>query len=147
MLQSSRTRDPVYVHAVGLITAVFFGSLGIAGVGKLFARRPGLKLSEAGIHSSAVAAGFVPWSDVTGARIYTIKRSRMLVVKVRDPEKYIAIGGTVRAWLNRANFNRCGSPIVLSSSLLAVSFDELVRLFHSYLSKYGVDLIRQRDGG
>src|SRR5690348_8903658 len=63
-------RDPVYVHAVGLITAVFFGSLGIAGVGKLFARGSGLKLSEAGIHSSAVAAGFVPWSDVTGTRIY-----------------------------------------------------------------------------
>jgi hypothetical protein len=144
-----RYRDPVYVHGVGLVAIIFFGLGGIIGARKLFDRRPGLQFTEAGIvdNASGVAAGFVLWSDITGTMIYTIKRSRFLVVKVMGPEKYIAIGGVLRRSLNRMTFKTFGSPIALSSNALAISFDELVRLFDFYLSKYGGDPSRRRHDG
>ena len=59
---------PWFVHGLGLLAALF-GAVGVAyGVRKSFDTRPGLTLSAAGLvdNSSAVAAGFIPWSEVRG---------------------------------------------------------------------------------
>jgi hypothetical protein len=140
-------RDPEFVHGVGLAAIIFAGLCAILGARKLFDRRPGLRFTTAGIvdNASGVAVGLVPWSDITGTEIYRVSRTRMLVVKVTDPEKYIAVGGAMRRSVNRMNFNMCGSPIVLSPNTLAIKFDELVRLFDVHLAEYGDD--RSRGSG
>jgi hypothetical protein len=134
-----RFAEPWVIHGLGIVAALF-GVAGVAyGVVKSFDRKPGLTLSSAGLvdNSSAVAAGFIPWSEVTGLGTFQVRRQRMLVVHVADPGRYIERENALKRALNRANASMCGSPIVISSNALQIPFDELRKEVAAYLSRYG----------
>jgi hypothetical protein len=134
-----RFNSPVIVHAIGIVSVVFFGACGAAGLKKSFDKKPGLVLSAAGIvdNSSAVSAGLIPWSDIQGFGIHQIQKQRLLIIKLADPEKYIRAGGSMKQALHRMNTRICGSPVAISSNALKINFDELVGLCNSYHTKYG----------
>jgi hypothetical protein len=131
--------DPIFVRAIALSCIVFFGACGLVGARKLFDRRPGLQFTSAGVidNSSGVSAGLIPWSEITGLGVFQFRRSRSIVIKVTDPQKYAAAGGLLRRPLNQANIKLCGSPVVVTSSTLKIGFDELYALFEAYLARYG----------
>lgn len=138
-IQSGRgMNDPMLVHGLGLVAIVFFGIFGLVGLKKLFNNKPALILNKSGIvdNASAVSAGFIPWSEVVGTRIVDVQRQKMLVINVRDPEKYLARGSLLKQTLNKANYNMVGSPISISSVALAINFSELTSLFEQYQRKY-----------
>jgi hypothetical protein len=129
---------PLFVHGLGAV-AMVFGAVGVAyGIAKSRDRKPGLVLNAEGMvdNSSAVAAGFIPWSEVTGVETFQVSSQRMLVIRVADPAKYVERGGAVKRSLNRANANLCGSPIVISSNALRIPFDELRREVVAYAARY-----------
>jgi hypothetical protein len=130
--------SPLFARALGVLSIAFFGLTGIFGIRKFFDKRPGLILDSSGItdNASAAAAGFIPWSDVIGFDVFEMNKSKMLVVMVGDPEKYIDRGNAVKRKLNKANFNMVGSPISISSVTLATDFADLQSLFRRYLDKY-----------
>src|SRR5262245_21807799 len=86
-----RFNHPTLVHAVGVVSMVFFGFCGVAGIRRLLDRKPGLVLSSAGmlVPSSAAAGGLIPWGDVAGFGTHEMHRQKFLVVKLRAPEKYV----------------------------------------------------------
>lgn len=131
--------NPTAVRGLGLAAILFFGSCGVYGLFKMFDKRPGLVFSSAGIvdNASAAAAGFIPWSDVTGAHVYEMRGQKMLVIGLRDPQKYTDRGNALRRALNRANSGMSGSPVSISPVALKVGFAELVALFDRYHRKYG----------
>lgn len=136
---TSRFAPPLFIHALGA-AAILFGTAGVVwGIGKSRDTKPGLVLNAEGLvdNSSAVAAGFIPWSEVTGVGTFQVSSQRMLVISVADPGKYIERGGAVKRSLNRANANMCGSPIVISSNALRIPFDELRREVVAYSTRYG----------
>jgi hypothetical protein len=134
-----RFNNPTVVRGVGIAAVVFFSLCAVLGTKLLFRTKPGLILSSKGIvdDSSGVAAGHIPWSDIVGFSIYEIHKQKMLVVKVVDPEKYIAVGGAIKQALHRANYKLCGSPIAIASNTLKIGFDELTTLVNEYHKKYG----------
>lgn len=140
ILSRRRFNDPLYVHGLGLLSIVFFGSCGLFALKKLFDQKPALVLNNSGFvdNSSSASAGFIPWSEVVGAEIFEIQQQKMLVIKVRNPEEYIARGSSLKRTLNKANYKMVGSPISISSGALAINFSELVSLFDQYQRKYGV---------
>ena len=130
--------NPMLVHGLGLLAIVFFGTFALVGLKKLFKREPALILNNSGFvdNASSVSAGFIPWSDVVGARIVEMQRQKMLVIDVRDPQEYIARGNALKQTLNKANHNLVGSPISIPANVLAVNFSELTTLFDQYRGKY-----------
>jgi hypothetical protein len=46
-------------------------------------------------------------------------------------------GNGVRRRLAAANLRLCGSPVTMTSSTLAISFDRLLELCRAYLARYG----------
>lgn len=132
-------RNPLVVYGVGLAAVIFFGFAGLYGLVKSFDRKPGLVLNSAGVvdNASAVAAGFIPWADVTGAHVYEIQGQKMLIIGVRDPRKYTERGGALRRAFNKANSGVSGSPVSITSVTLKIDFAELVSLFDRYHRKYG----------
>ncbi len=130
--------NPLFARTLGVGAIVFFGVVGAYTAKKFFDKKPGLILDSTGFtdNASAASAGFVPWSEVAGFDIFQMNRTKMLVILVADPEKYIQRGGAVRQKLNKANFNMCGSPITISSTTLDSNFAELQSLFTRYLTKY-----------
>jgi hypothetical protein len=138
-IQSRRgMNNPMLVHGLGLVAIVFFGIFGLVGLKKLFNNKPALILNKSGIvdNASSVSAGFIPWSEVVGARIVDVQKQKMLVINVRNPEEYIARGNLLKQTLNKANHNMVGSPISIPSNVLAINFSELTSLFDQYQRKY-----------
>lgn len=131
--------DPLFVHGIGWVAIVFFGWCGVIGIRKFFDKKPSLVFSSVGItdNSSGVSAGLIPWSEISGFNIYAIQKQKMLIVLVKNPDKYIEVGSVVKRTLNRANYKMCGSPIAITSNSLKISFDELLKLSNEYFTKYG----------
>jgi len=127
--------SPTVVRGLGLVAIVVFGFLAIFFIRKLFDQKPGLVFNNAGIvdNASAVAAGFIPWSEVTGSHVFEIQRQNM----VSDPQKYVDHGNALKRKLNQANYKMCGSPIAISANALKVNFSELRAIFDEYQQKYG----------
>jgi hypothetical protein len=140
-IQSRRgAGDPIYAHALGLVTIVFFGIFAIYALKKLLDKKPALVFNDSGIvdNVSSASAGFIPWSDVVRAEIFELPKHKMLVIKVRDPQKYIARGSALRRSLNKTNYKTVGSPISIYVNLLEIDVAELASLFKRYQRKYGV---------
>ncbi|BBB65932.1 hypothetical protein UNDYM_1679 [Undibacterium sp. YM2] len=135
----SRYNNPVMMHGIGVVAILFFGLCAVFGARKLLDNRPGLILNSTGLldNSSAVAAGFVPWSEVVGFSIFEVQNQKTLVVRVREPGRYIAAGGMFKRILNRMNYKLCGSPVVISANSLKLGFDELLKISQTYLHRYG----------
>lgn len=139
-IQSQRWfNSPMFVHAIGLVSIVFFGLCGVFALKKLFDKKPGLVFNDSGIvdNASGVSAGLIPWSEVVGSEIFEIQKQKMLIIKVKNPQKYIERSGLLKRALNKANYKMCGSPIAISSSTLKIDFSELLSLFNRYQRKYG----------
>lgn len=134
-----RFNSPLFVHSIGLATMILFGIFGGFTTWKLFDKKPGLELDSFGIidNASALAAGLIPWTDVVDTGIYEVQKQKMLVIQVRDPDKYIKRGSPLKRLLVQANHKICGSPIVISSSALKIDFNELISLFDRHREKYG----------
>ncbi len=131
--------NPMFAYGLGILSIVFFGGLALFFIKKIFDKKPGLVFNNSGIvdNASAVAAGFIPWSEVTGSHIFEMPQQKMLIIMVNDPQKYIERGNAVKRKLNQANFKMCGSPIAISSSALKINFPELQSVFDEYQRKYG----------
>lgn len=131
--------EPWVVYGVGLASITFFGACGVYALLKLFDKRPGLILNSSGLvdNASGVAAGFIPWSEVLGAGVYEVQGQKMLIIGLRDPQKYIDRGNAVRRLLNRSSHRMTGSPVAVSSVALKIDFKELVSLFERYHRRYG----------
>jgi hypothetical protein len=140
ILAQRRFNNPLLVHGIGILAATFFGLCGVIAVIKLFDSKPGLVLNDAGLvdNASGIAAGFIPWSDVSNVGIYEIQKQKMLVIQLTDTSKYIARGSAFRRMVNRANTSLCGSPVAIPSSALKIRFDDLVVAFDEYRDKMGV---------
>lgn len=132
--------EPWVVYGVGLASVVFFGACALYASVKLLDQRPGLVLNSTGFvdNASGVAAGFIPWSEVLGAGIYEVQGQKMLIVGLRDPQKYIDRGNALKRLLNKGSYKMMGSPVAVSSVALKIDFKELVSLFERYHRKYGV---------
>jgi hypothetical protein len=134
-----RFNSPLLVRGIGVLAILFFGLCAVFGVRKLFDKKPGLVLSPAGLfdNSSAVSAGLIPWSEITGFAVFEVQKQRTLIVGVANPGKYVEAGGPLKRALNRANLKMCGSPIAITSSSLKIGFDALVDTCVQYHAAYG----------
>ena len=134
-----RFRDPTIVHGVGLASIAFFGLCALAGLRKLFDRKPGLVLNSSGIidNSSAISAGLIPWTEIKGAEIFEVSKQKMLIIKVTNPEKYVARANWLKQATNKASQSMCGSSISISANSLKISFPELLSIFNQYQQRYG----------
>jgi hypothetical protein len=131
--------SPVAMHWIGVAGVVFFGACCLFGLYKLFDREPGLILDADGFtdNASAVAAGFVPWTDVTDVQTHRIAQQPMLIVVVADPQRYMRKQNLLQQIATRTSLATFGSPIGISASALKIGFDELSNLFRSYWTRYG----------
>jgi hypothetical protein len=132
-------RIPLLVHGIGLAGVTVFVFAGVLGLWKLFDRKPGLVFNSVGIvdNSSALSAGLIPWSEISGAKILEIERRKLLVILLVNPEKYIEVGNAMKRALNRKALQKQGSPIAIPSITLKANVAELLATFNEYFRKYG----------
>jgi hypothetical protein len=127
--------SPWVVHGVGLLMLVLSCLVFVVCIALLFSSKPGLVLNERGLddQSSAVSAGFLPWSDIAETRIWQYRNQRSLYIILKNPDKYVAACGPVKRTLLRLLKNVIPSPVAISANSLSISFDQLVSLVNDYL--------------
>lgn len=131
-------RSPLLFQVVGWVAIGFFGLCGAIALRKLFDDRPGLVLHAGGLvdNSSGVSAGAVPWSDIAGFSVFSFSGQRSLVIQVRDPDRYAAVGNAAQRAAKRANVRLCGSPLAINPNSLKIGFEPLMDLCRTYHARY-----------
>jgi uncharacterized protein YneF (UPF0154 family) len=96
---------------------------------KLQDNRPALILAPDGItdNSSAISAGFIPWSDITEVTSIKVSGQKMVVIQVHNPEDYIQRqASTFKQRIMRTNYTRFGTCIAFSPSTIDIKFEDLL---------------------
>ena len=106
--------------------------------------RPAFIVSDEGItdHSSAVSAGFIPWSDVLEINEQRMLGSHFIRIKVKNPDHYIGRqSGFMKRFLMRSNQQTFKAGLAISAGAIRCSFEELKdlleRRFRAYKEVHG----------
>jgi hypothetical protein len=83
--------SPTVVVVMGIISILFFGTIGFLVLKKMKDNTPGLVIDETGItdNASGVAAGHIPWADINEIKITQVFAQKFLMIIVKKPEEYI----------------------------------------------------------
>ncbi len=102
-------------------------------------QQPGLIVSDEGItdHSSAVGAGFIPWSDVLEIEEKSMLGSRYLSIQVKNPQEYIdRQSSALKRFMMRRNQKTFQAGLYISASGIRCSFEELKDLIDRRFKAY-----------
>lgn len=129
---------------MAVLGIIFFLWLLVYVYKKLRDNKPGLVVSDEGItdHSSAVDAGFIPWSDVEEVSAGHILGSHFMRIKVRNIDQYIEKQpSALKRFMMRRNHRTFKAGLVISAGSIRCSFEELKdlleRRFRSYQESKG----------
>jgi hypothetical protein len=67
-----------------------------------------------------------------------LQGQKMVAVKLRDPEKYIARGNVVAQAVRRANYKLCGSPVTFAAGGLAIEHEALLQALQDGARRRGI---------
>ncbi|HKR05566.1 MAG TPA: STM3941 family protein [Bacteroidia bacterium] len=126
--------------AISLALAVVSGYVAGYSIKRMSDTGPGLVLNKEGFtdNSGLVSAGHISWSDVEEINSNKVGFVRCVIVKVKNPEKYIANQKSPfkRTWLKLEN-RYYGSPVNISVGGLKIKFKDLFRVVQQhYLSSH-----------
>lgn len=114
--------EPILWVGGGLCLFIGVGLVVVFGK-KLNDRSPGLIVDEKGItdHSTISSVGFVAWHDIHGLRQHTVGDRPFIMLKVEEPERYLA---KASSWLARntlqSHLRRYQTTVVISLNALKV---------------------------
>lgn len=124
-------RNPTVVTIVGIAAIIFFGFCALYAVRKLPDNKPGLIIDEFGLtdNSSAVSAGHILWTDINDLSVMTIQKQQFILLHVKNPQDYIdRQTRNFKRRMMQLNFKMYGSPLMLNTNGLKITFDELHQL-------------------
>ena len=132
----NKSKELIFV--VGIACVLFFGLASFYLFKKLFDNRPGLIISNEGIfdNSSATPVGLIRWNDIIKTDMIKIHGQRILLIKVKNPDKYIKKQESKRTRnVLKANQNFYGTPIAITANGLKIAFEQLQKLIIENLEK------------
>ncbi len=128
-ISNSYWGNPTKIAIVGYASIVFFGLCAFVLIKKLPDNKPGLVIDEKGLtdNSSGVSAGQILWSDIVDISVIEIHRQKLILLQVTNPQDYIdkQTSGFKRKMM-QLNYKMYGTPLIITSNELKISFDELL---------------------
>ncbi|WP_378106641.1 STM3941 family protein [Chryseobacterium sp. sg2396] len=120
-------RNSIVISITGYISIIFFSICLILIIKVLVSKRISLVVDEKGIidNSSYTSVGMISWNDITSIHSISISSNKFLIINVKNPHKYINNQNDIKRRLLEGTFKTYGSPISISSTILACSFKEL----------------------
>lgn len=123
---------------MNLALTAFCGFLVVLAFKRYSNNAPGLIINNFGIvdNSGLVSAGMIYWTDVTEINTSKLFFSQCIIIKVKNPQRYIKNEKNPlnRLWLDM-EYRKVGSPINISINGLKFQFNDLFRILQDrYLS-------------
>lgn len=144
ILYNPSVRNPFFdnfyfKYLVGGLSVLVFGIFIIYPIIKLFDTKPALIIDENGIvdNSSAVALGRIPWNDIISITETKYFTQKFITVKLSNPEYYIERqSNKLKRKTLKANFNKNGSPVNISTNSMSIKHDQLLQLLKDRLEAF-----------
>jgi hypothetical protein len=131
MADNQTSFNPSFIKVAAILGIVVFSFTGIVGIKKMFDKRPGLIINQEGIdvNSSGMKIGLIKWEDIIGFSVFQIMSTKLLMIKVCNPDDYInKASNTFISKMMKANNSQYGTPLSISSNALKIDFDSLHKL-------------------
>jgi hypothetical protein len=123
----------------GTAAVLFFGYIGFFIIKKINDKTPGLIISNEGVtdNSSAVSAGFIPWSDVVGITDFRVFHQKFVSIDLKNPQGYIEKqDSTIKRKAMQFNQTTYGTPISISANALECNHNKLKAMLKSQFNEY-----------
>ncbi len=132
--------NPIVVKLMAFNCFVFFCVCGLMGFSKLYNKNPGLLIDHEGItdNSSAIGSLVIKWNDITDVQIQEVKRTKFLLIYVKNPQDYIDKSNPVKRFWMRLNHGVYGTPLSITSTALQCSISELLEIIETARKKHCV---------
>ncbi|WP_394539830.1 hypothetical protein PRJ39_04295 [Lysobacter enzymogenes] len=75
---------------IGGASIVFFGGGAVLFAFQLLDRRPRLVLDDEGLTDRTLGVGTIPWRDIAGAQLRTVRGHAFVCLQLRNPEQWSA---------------------------------------------------------
>lgn len=130
--------DPPIVKLMAINSFIFFGLCGLFGFRKLFDRKPGLIIDQHGITNNSTATGeeTIVWDDITELSIQEIKRTKFILVFVKNPKDYINKANIFKKFWMNINYHVYGTPISITSTTLQCNITDLEKTLKEQRKKH-----------
>lgn len=120
---------PIIKYGAGIASVIFFGFGVVVFIRRLTDKEPALVIDDKGIidNSTAVAAGLIPWEDITHIYTRQVMNQKFIMIGVSNPETYIGRHTSgFKKRIMRTNLKTYGSPISIAANGLKTDFTSLV---------------------
>ncbi len=132
-------KNILFIQFFGILSVLFFGFILITLIQKkIFDKNIGIEINTEGIidNSSFVSIGLIKWEDIVSIEKSNVMLTNFLLIKVKNPERYIKKAKGIKSKLLRGNYNSYGTPISISSNFIDCSFSHLEDVLLSSFEKY-----------
>lgn len=113
---------------VGWMSIVFFGAGIPIFVWQLVDSRPRLVIDDQGILDRTLGVGVLPWSEITGAYLKSIRGNSFICLEVRNPERWIGKLSPVKRAMLSANEKLGFTALNLNLSAIAADPSQILEL-------------------
>jgi hypothetical protein len=111
-----------------LISIAFFTLISLASYWKvIFDKNAMLKLTDTAMidNSSIFSCGEILWEDIIDVTMKKGINMQFLIVKLKNPEKYVTKGNFIKRYFIKNRIKKIGSPIIIAETNLKCNIDVL----------------------
>ncbi|KAA5532525.1 hypothetical protein F0919_17225 [Taibaiella lutea] len=126
------------VKGVGIAAILFFTTIGIYAIKKLFDKKTGLIIDENGIldNTNASSIGLIKWTDITVIKTEQIASTKFLLIYTINPGFYLDKAKGLTKKLMAGNNSMYGTPLSITSGALKCNFNNLEKLINDRFDEH-----------
>lgn len=132
-------RNTLFIKFAGILGLLFFGFALYSMIQKkILDGNIGIIINDEGIidNSSFVSVGLIKWEDIVSIEKSNVVSTSFLLIKVKDPKKYIDATKGIKSKLLKGNYNSYGTPISISANFINCSFTQLENVILNSFENY-----------
>ena len=128
--------DPGLTRIIAIIDILFFG-IGIFVASKrILKTKVAIIIDSKGLNLNPKKDELIEWKYITGLKEIKIRSTRVLIIRVINPEYWIAKEtNVIKRKMMKFNLNSFESPFNISNSGLEISFEDLNKKLSQYIKK------------
>lgn len=136
-LSAPNVNDIGKIKLLGITGGAIGLFLSLVVIKKWLSQQAGLIIDASGItdHSNASYTGLMEWQDITKIEGKKVGPLKIIILHTHNPEKYIDQAKKTSGHQLRKNLKFYGSPLLIVSSRLQTTYDELLGQVHTAFAK------------
>ncbi len=130
---------PIIAQIASVAGMLLFTAAGLASIKNIIWPKLSITINETGIldETNITSVGLIKWEDILGFEEHKVHSTKLLAIKVKNPAVYLEQGGSrIKRQLLKSNQSMYGTPIVISTTILSISYQELCDLLLDYWKQY-----------